>query len=68
MKKLKSYTLTEKQKEAIEDAMNGYEERFKFYMEQIKARDQLISELQSEIRQLIGESESSDEEWKPTKR
>jgi DNA-binding PadR family transcriptional regulator len=65
-KKLKSYILTDKQKEEIENAMNFYEERFKFYMEQIKLRDIKIKELEEQILFLSDVCDSdSDSDYEP---
>ena len=63
-KKLKSYTLTDKQKEAIEDRMNEYEELFKFYLEQIKLRDEKIKELEKQIL-FLSDISCSDSDYEP---
>ena len=65
-KKLKSYTLTENQKKEIENAMNFYEERFEFYLQQIKLRDEKIKELEQQIL-FLSDVSLSDEEWFPEK-
>ena len=65
-KKLKSYTLTENQKKEIENAMNFYEERFEFYLQQIKLRDEKIKELEKQIL-FLSDVSDSDEEYFPEK-